>query len=122
MEIRGDSLHGVPLLAITGDVDHSTAPEFDRAIRQNLNPEDPRLLVDLSGCCYIDSGGLAVFLYLVREIRTEGWLGVIGADRNLKRLFQIVGLAQEPAFHMFADADGAAALVAEGPSGAATSS
>jgi anti-sigma B factor antagonist len=122
MEICGDSLHGVPLLAITGDVDHSTALELDRAIRQNLKSDDSRLLVDLSGCRYIDSGGLAVFLYLVREIRTEGWLGVIGADRNLNRLFQIVGLTQEPAFHMLADADHAAVLAAQGWPVTATSS
>lgn len=111
MQIREDSLCGVPVLAITGDVDHSTAPDLDRAVQETLRPDDPRLIVDLSSCRYIDSGGLAVFLYLVRRIRPHGWLGVIGADRNLHRLFEIVGLIQEPGFRMFAGAEEAAAVL-----------
>jgi anti-anti-sigma factor len=110
MEIRGDSLLGVPLLAVTGDVDHSTAPELDRAVRNSLREGNPRLIVDLSSCRYIDSGGLAVFLFMVRRIRSEGWLAVLGADRNLHRLFEIVGLAHEPGFHMLAGLEEATVL------------
>jgi anti-sigma B factor antagonist len=112
MEIRGESLLGVPLLAISGDVDHSTASELDQAVQQTLAPEDQRLIVDLTSCRYIDSGGLAVFLYLARRVRPDGWLGVVGADRNIHRLFEIVGLMQEPGFRMFARREEAAALLA----------
>ncbi len=111
MQIRGDSLCGVPVLAITGDVDHSTASDLDSAVRHAFQPDDPRILLDLSSCRYIDSGGLAVFLYLVRRIRSQGWLGVIGADQNLSRLFEIVGLIQEPGFRMFTGAEEAAAAL-----------
>ena len=111
MEIRGDSLLGVPLLAITGDVDHSTAPDLDRAIRDALHADDPRLVMDLTSCSYIDSGGLAVFLYLVRGLRADGWLGVVGADRNIYRLFEIVGLTREPGLRMFDRVEEAAAMV-----------
>jgi len=114
MEIRGDSLGGVTLLVITGDVDHSTAPDLDRAVRDALQEDDPRLIIDLTSCRYIDSGGLSVLLYLVRCTRSHGWLGVIGADRNLCRLFETIGLLQEPAFRMFAGTEEAAAL-AGGP-------
>lgn len=111
MQIRGDSLCGLPVLAVTGDVDHSTAPDFGRAVRDTLQSDDPRLIVDLSSCRYIDSGGLAVFLHLVRRIRSDGWLGVMGADRNLYRLFEIVGLMQEPGFRVFTGAEDAAAVL-----------
>ena len=111
MEIRGDSLHGVPLLAVLGDVDHSSAPDLDRAIRDALRDDDPRLVMDLTSCPYIDSGGLAVFLYLVRGLRSDGWLGIVGADRNIYRLFDIVGLMREPGFRMFDRVEEAEALV-----------
>jgi anti-sigma B factor antagonist len=111
VQIRGDSLCGVPVLAITGDVDHATAPALDQAVRDVLQTDDLRLIVDLTSCRYIDSGGLAVFLYLVRRIRSQGWLGVIGADPNLYRLFEIVGLTQEPGFRVFAGADDVVALL-----------
>jgi anti-anti-sigma factor len=111
MEIHGDSLLGVPLLAISGDVDHSTAADLDRAVQENLRPDNQRLLVDLTSCRYIDSGGLAVFLYLARRLRSQGWLGVIGANRNVHRLFEIVGLMQEPGLRMFSRREEAAALI-----------
>jgi anti-sigma B factor antagonist len=114
MEIHEDSLHGVPLLAITGDVDHSTAPELDQALNKTLGSGKERLLVDLTGCRYVDSGGLAVFLYLARRIRPRGWLGVLGADRNVYRLFEIVGLMQEPTFRMFDRREDVAALLDQG--------
>jgi anti-sigma B factor antagonist len=111
MEIHGDSLHGVPLLAISGDVDHSTAPALDQALKETLASGGQRLLVDLTECRYIDSGGLAVFLYLTRRIRPQGWLGVLGADKNVYRLFEIVGLVQEPTFRMFAGREDVATLL-----------
>lgn len=111
MEIRGDYLLGVPLLAISGDVDHSSAPVLDRAVQENLRADDQRLIVDLTSCRYIDSGGLAVFLNLARRLRSHGWLGVVGANRNVRRLFEIVGLMQEPGLRMFSRPEEAMALI-----------
>ncbi len=112
MEIRGESLEGVPLLVVSGEVDHSTAGELELAVQESLRSGAQRLFVDLTSCRYIDSGGLAVFLYLVRRSQPTGWLGVIGADRNVQRLFEIVGLAQEPGLRMFSGRDEALALLA----------
>ncbi len=113
MEIREDSLLGVPLLAISGDVDHFTAHDLDRAIQESLGPQGERVLVDLTSCGYIDSGGLAVFLYLATRFPPGGWLGVIGANGSIQRLFEIVGLMQEPGFRLFSRREDVAALVGQ---------
>jgi len=53
---------GVPLLRVNGDVDHSKAPSFEAAVQEALAGSDCRLLLDLSGCRYIDSGGINVMI------------------------------------------------------------
>jgi anti-anti-sigma factor len=113
MEIREGSLLGVPLLAINGEIDHSTAGEFDAAVQRNLRP-DKTLFLDVSECPYLDSGGLAVLLSLVRQTRPAGRVGVIGPSSNLIRLLQIVGLASDANFRMFPTREEASAFVAGG--------
>lgn len=103
MEILETSLFGVPLLRVTGEVDHYTSPVLDQAAANALRLDSSRLLLDLTGCLYLDSGGLAVLLSVVGRVRAKGWLGVIGANSRLLRLFEVVGLKTEPAFRAFGD-------------------
>jgi anti-anti-sigma factor len=102
VEVRTLSLTGVPLLEIEGDVDHSSAGKFDRAVEESFRAGDP-LLIDLTDCPYVDSGGLAVMLSTINRMSPENWMGVIGCNRNVSRLFEIVGLSRHPAFRSFAD-------------------
>ena len=111
MEIREGSLQGFPLLTVVGEIDHSTAEEFDEAVERGFTA-DTGLFLDMAGCPYLDSGGLAVLLSLVRQARPKGWVGVIGASLNLVRLLEIVGLTNDPYFHLFGDSDEASAFAA----------
>jgi anti-anti-sigma factor len=72
------------------------------------------LLLDLADCPYLDSGGLSVLLYAVREVQGTGWLGVVAPSRNLVRLFEISGLAVTPDFRLFVDLDEAPAALEAG--------
>jgi stage II sporulation protein AA (anti-sigma F factor antagonist) len=102
VEVRTSSLTGVALLEVEGDIDHSSANMFDRAVEESLNNGD-HLLIDLTDCPYVDSGGLAVILSTVNRLTAEGWVGVVGSNRNVSRLFEIVGLTRHPAFRTFDD-------------------
>ena len=112
MEIVEASLNGIPLLKVTGEVDHSTSPVLSAAIQKVLSQERSRLLLDLSECPYLDSGGLAVILATVLQVRTEGWLGVIGVNANVLRLLTIVGLTAEQCLRLFASATEASRALA----------
>ena len=72
-------------------------------IQEALDTGGPNLLLDLTNCPYLDSGGLGVILSTVRRQRGSGWLGVINPNANLVRLFQIVGLGGEMGFRIFTD-------------------
>ncbi len=87
MEVLESSLSGVPLIRVVGDVDHYTSRALDGAAREALTHDSGRLLLDFSRCLYVDSSGV----------------GVLGASVNLLRVFEIVGLLNEPCFRVFAD-------------------
>jgi anti-anti-sigma factor len=114
MEILETSLGTVPVLQVTGEIDHDTSSVFAEAATEVLRPDKPQLLLDLSDCVYFDSGGLAVILSIVRDFRTRGWLGVIGANANILRLFEIIGLTTEPCLRLFPSLEDASSVLARG--------
>jgi anti-anti-sigma factor len=99
-QIGTNSLADTPLLEIEGDIDHSSAAAFERAVDEALE-KHPAVLIDLTKCPYLDSGGLAVLLFATRRLDADGWIGVIGSSPNLLRLFEVVGLTANPAFRLF---------------------
>ena len=102
MQIIRKSLAETPLLEIHDDIDHASAAEFHAAARDALDGRD-RLLLDLSGSRYVDSGGLAAILSLTREVGPDGRLLIVTSNRNLTRLFHLVGLDNEPHVRLFPD-------------------
>ena len=112
MEIRESLLSGVPLLLVTGDVDHASSSALERAVRRAIAFDTGPLVIDLAECPYLDSGGLSVFLFAVRDAGEQGWLGVIGPNPSLLRLFEIVGLMSDPKFRIFRSQDEAATTLA----------
>jgi anti-sigma B factor antagonist len=115
MEVFQTSLSGIPLFRIVGDIDHYCAPGLEAAARETLASHSGYLLFDLSAVRYVDSGGAGVFLTLDRDICPSGWLGVIGANANLLRVFEIVGLASRPSFRIFGGPDDASAAIGDAP-------
>jgi stage II sporulation protein AA (anti-sigma F factor antagonist) len=113
MEVRESSLSGVPLVLVKGDVDHENAPLLEKAIRRALGVESGRVLVDLTDCPYIDSGGLAALLTVLKGVQGRGWLGIIGPNGNVLRVFDIVGLIPRPGFRIFASTEEASTAVAD---------
>jgi anti-sigma B factor antagonist len=111
MEVFQASLSGVPLLQIVGDVDHFTAPSLEAAARCALALDSGRLLFDLAAVPYLDSAGAGVFLTIDKDMDSKGWVGVIGADSNLLRIFEIVGLLSRPSFRVFARQEEASAAL-----------
>jgi anti-sigma B factor antagonist len=103
MDISLSSQEGIPVLRVTGDIDMATAPRFDAALQKQSDGFQTPLVLDLSGCPFLDSGALNVLLQAVRRLGDSSWLGVVGANRNLLRVFDIVALTADPRFRVFDD-------------------
>jgi anti-anti-sigma regulatory factor len=61
------------------------------------------LLLDLSDCSYADSGGLGSLFSVLQILAPRGLLGVFGANRDVYRLLEMVGLVRTPVFRVFSD-------------------
>ena len=101
MEITRSSLLGVPLLKVVGDIDHFSSLALDDAFQDALSSGATHILLDLTECPYLDSGGLGVILTVLRKVRAKGWLGCFGCSPDLLRLFTIAGLTGDREFRVF---------------------
>jgi anti-sigma B factor antagonist len=82
------------LISVSGELDCHTSPRLSDLIDASVPQPPGRLLIDLSGCTFMDSAGcrtLAVALGLV----PDGRLGVVcpSQNRTVARVLEIVGLA-----------------------------
>ena len=111
MEVLKTALLGIPLLKVAGDVDHVSAVTLQKYVQESLHADSTPLLVDLAECLYMDSGGISVLLYAVRDVKGKGWIGLIGSNDNLLRIFEITGLSASPDVRLFADLDEAEAAL-----------
>jgi anti-sigma B factor antagonist len=111
MEVRVTNLNETPLIEAQGDIDHSTCGSIEASLGEVLKTSSENVLIDLSQVTYIDSGGLSVLLSGVRQMRDRGTLGVIGPNKNVQRLLEIVGLLVDPSFQVYEDRESAAAAL-----------
>ena len=65
MDIRQQLLGTIPVIRVDGDLDRLHAPALEKAFRVHVSAGNHRMILDLSGCPYIDSGGLAAIMTTV---------------------------------------------------------
>lgn len=70
------------------------------------------LLLDLSDCAFLDSGGLSVILTMMARLPDGGWLGIIGASAGPNRVLEYTGFLDHEKVRFFSSPNGAAASVA----------
>lgn len=88
-DLGGDRL----LIAVTGELDLAVAEELRAAVSR---APTSRVVVDLGGCEFIDSTGIAVLLLAARELSDESrTLEVSGARGQVLRVLEVSGLAGE---------------------------
>ena len=106
------SLHGVPMLTIVGEADHTVGPELTQAVRRALDSGGAHIFLELGACPYLDSGGLNVLVQLVHDVEPAGWVGVIQASRMILRLLELIGLTTYGGLRIFENLEDAGAAAA----------
>ncbi|MEV8227163.1 STAS domain-containing protein [Streptomyces sp. NPDC079167] len=89
-----------PVLEITGDLDHHTAPELRKAVERLTLAAGQRLVLDLARLNFCDSSGISALLS-ARSLATEQGAGMALAavPANTARILRIVGLDQVFTIH-----------------------
>jgi anti-sigma B factor antagonist len=85
---------GTPVVAVAGEIDLFTAPEFKRHVQRALDHDGQRLVVDLSETTFVDSSSLGVLIGAHRRLAEEGEhpLVVVAAERSVLKTLRITGL------------------------------
>ncbi|MFC8238537.1 STAS domain-containing protein [Streptomyces sp. NPDC057284] len=82
-----------PVLEITGDLDHRTAPELRRAVDRLTLVTGQLLILDLAGLEFCDSSGITALL-AARNLATEqsADIALAAVPANTARILRIAGL------------------------------
>jgi anti-sigma B factor antagonist len=86
----GDDVH---VVAVTGEIDLFTAPEFKRHVSAPIDAGVSHVVIDLTGTSFIDSSSLGVLIGAHRRLKLRGGtLAIVCADEAIIKTFQITGL------------------------------
>ena len=92
----------VTIIALSGQLDAHTAPEFERFLERVVRDEGKRQLVlDFHGLEYISSAGLGVLMGLIEEVRAvDDRSSTVGGDIKLaalpEKIFHVLDLLGFP--------------------------
>ena len=114
MKVSEGAIGSVPLIAVDGDLDHSSKQAvldvIDGIFRGPYPPQS--LLLDLSECAFVDSGGLSVLLSTLGRLPAEGWLGLIGVASGPSRVLTYTGFLDLEKVRFFSSLEEAEASLA----------
>jgi anti-sigma B factor antagonist len=81
------------IIALAGEVDLYTAPEFKQQLLDVIDQGATHVIVDLTDTTFIDSTTLGVLVGGVKRLRPNGGqLLIVCSDRNITKIFEITGL------------------------------
>jgi len=85
----------VALLVVVGEIDISTAPQFQALPDEAVAVGAPQLTIDMAGVGFLGAHGLAALVSAARRVAGTGaTLGVRAASPRIYRLFDITGLTE----------------------------
>jgi anti-anti-sigma factor len=87
---------GTLVVSVVGELDLYTVPELERALFAANGTRS--VVVELSGCTFIDSAALDVLLAEDRRLATAR-LSVVARSAEIRRPFELTGLDRELPFH-----------------------
>lgn len=83
----------VPVLSISGEIDHFVAPRLQRQIDELVDTGCDKLVLDLTEVNYLDSGGIGVLFSAMQQMMPRhGIIGIVCTDPNVIRILELVGL------------------------------
>jgi anti-sigma B factor antagonist len=84
---------GTYVIALAGEVDLYTAPEFKQQLLEVIGQGARHVVVDFTETTFIDSTTLGVLVGGVKRLRPAGGqLSLVCSDRNITKIFEITGL------------------------------
>ncbi len=112
LKLTTETLGGIPVVTVTGELSFYTAGQFRTALRDVTDAGHYRIVIDLGGCDFLDSTGLGVIIGALKNARAKSADGRIDIACDTSRVlgvFRITGLEKVFAIHESAE-DAVAAM------------
>lgn len=93
-----EHLSDTTVLTVAGEIDMTTAPALEDAVRRSLAECPARLVIDLTGAQFLSSAGIAV-LMLAHRNSAGAALRVVASDRVVLRPLELTGLTGDLAIY-----------------------
>jgi anti-sigma B factor antagonist len=98
LEVSSKERNGVAVVHLKGYLDAHTAPDFEKVLRDLIDSDRIRLVVNLSDLNYIASAGVGVFMGFIEELRGRGGdIKLAEPTEKVYRVFDLLG------FHLLYD-------------------
>jgi anti-sigma B factor antagonist len=96
LQLRVECQEGVELLAVAGELEIATSPEFRRAVSGLLGAGVRGLVVDLRDCTFVDSTGIGALIWAELRARAAGGeVAYVGRPGPVVRAIAMAGLGEE---------------------------
>ena len=87
-----EHLPGCRKIRVDGELDLAVADQLQQAL-ERVGPEFNQILIDLEGCQFIDSTGMAVIVRAHLRMAEDGRrVGIYGASGQVLRVLSVTGL------------------------------
>ncbi len=85
---------GGAVVTMLGELDLAAAPELRKVLDEALE-YDAEVEVDMRGCGFVDSMGIAALVSAARQLADRGSaLRIKGAQDRVRRIFELAGLLE----------------------------
>jgi anti-sigma B factor antagonist len=85
--------NGLPVIAVTGEIDVATAPQLREALHGVIAQGHSTVVLDLLGVTFLDSTALGVLVGGLKRCRElDGELHIVVHDARIRKIFEITGL------------------------------
>lgn len=92
-EIVEEVRDGVPIVAVSGEIDVATAPPLRERLQAQSASGPATLIVDLSAVTFLDSTALGVLVGALKRCREAGGnLPLVITEPRILKVFEITGL------------------------------
>jgi anti-sigma B factor antagonist len=97
-QVGDQELEGIRVITVSGELDLSTAPRLEEPLDAALASGDAKVVIDLSGCEFIDSTGIALIVRAWQRLDGEnetngtGHFALCGLSDQVRRLLEVSGL------------------------------
>jgi len=94
MNIEFESVDGITVATLFGELDGRTAPVVQEQLAALPRPQG-RVLLDMSGVNYISSAGLRALLMLYRQMAAnDGQVALSGLNESIKDVMAVTGFLE----------------------------